>query len=132
VALPLAEIADETGPAKGRLRRWLDGLCGTKRRKAHADPALFAMYHALAQEARQVVHLHVAELVGQLARILRDGVARGEFRVNDPDAAARAVFDATARFHHPAHAAEWADPNLDAAFGGVWRLILAGLGGDQA
>jgi len=23
---------------------------------------------------------------------------------------------ATSRFHHPAHAAEWADPDIDAAF----------------
>jgi hypothetical protein len=47
----------------------------------------------------------------------------------DPEAAARAVFDATGRFHNPAHAAEWADPGIDDAFEGVWSLVLAGLGG---
>jgi hypothetical protein len=30
-------------------------------------------------------------------------------------AAARAVFDATTRFHNPAHAAQWTDPEIDAA-----------------
>jgi hypothetical protein len=49
-----------------------------------------------------------------------------------PVAAGRTVFDATARFHNPAHAAEWADPGIEAAFEGVWSLILAGLGGREA
>jgi len=46
----------------------------------------------------------------------------------DPAVSAPAVFDATARFHNLAHAAEWADPGLVAAFKGVWRLVLTGLG----
>ena len=66
-------------------------------------------------------------LVGQIAAIIADGVARGEFELGDPVAAARAVFDATARFHNPAHAAEWSDPGIDAAFERVWSLVLAGL-----
>jgi hypothetical protein len=120
-------IAEETGPAAVRLRRWLDGLVAIKRRKALDDPEMFATYHALAEDARDVVREHVEELIGQLARIVGDGAAQGAFRVGDPHAAARAVFDATARFHHPVHAAEWRDPQIDAAFDGVWRLVLAGL-----
>jgi hypothetical protein len=46
----------------------------------------------------------------------------------DPVAVARAVFDATARFHNPVHAPEWSDPGIDAAFEGVWSLVLSGLG----
>jgi hypothetical protein len=45
----------------------------------------------------------------------------------DPAAAARAVLDATGRFHNPAHAAEWSDPQIDQAFEGVWALLLRGL-----
>jgi hypothetical protein len=37
------------------------------------------------------------------------------------------VFHATARFHNPAHMAERADPGIDNAFEGVWRLVLARL-----
>ena len=62
-----------------------------------------------------------------VAQIIADGAARGEFAVADPQAMARAVFDATTRFHKPVHAAEWADPQIDAAFEGVWALVLAGL-----
>lgn len=127
IAAPLAAVADESGPAPERLRRWLGQLITAKRRRALDDPELFATYMTLVAEARGVVMAHVAHLTGQLAQIIADGAARGEFTVADVNTAARAVFDATARFHNPAHAAEWADPAIDAAFEGVWALVLAGL-----
>jgi len=127
VAVPLQAIAEERGPAGTRLRRWFDALIAFKRRKVLDEPELFATYHALAEDAREVIREHVIELVGQLARIIRDGVAEGAFRAVDPDAAAWAVFRATASFHHPVHAAEWSDPGIDAAFEGVWRLVMEGL-----
>jgi len=37
------------------------------------------------------------------------------------------VFNATSRFHKPAHASEWADPGIDAAFEEVWSLLVCGL-----
>ena len=127
VAVPLQAIADERGPAAARLRRWFDALIAFKRRKVLDEPELFATYHAIAEDAREVIREHVAELVGQIARIIRDGVADGAFRTVDPDAAASAVFRATASFHHPVHAAEWSDPGIEVAFEGVWRLVMEGL-----
>ncbi len=89
---------------------------------------MFATYVELTADAREVVLAHVENLVGQLTRIITSGVERGELDVPDPVAAARAVFDATSRFHNPVHASEWSDPGIDAAFEGVWSLVLAGLG----
>ena len=51
----------------------------------------------------------------------------GAFRAVDPVAAGRAVLFATSRFHHPAHAAEWADPAIDTAYNDVWKLLTDGL-----
>jgi len=45
-----------------------------------------------------------------------------------PNRHGRAVLIATSRFHHPAHAAEWADPTIDAAYHDVWELLMEGLG----
>lgn len=128
IAAPLAAVAAEDSPAPERLRRWLDRLIAAKRRLARDDPELFATYLALAAEARAVVQAHVDHLVGQIAQIIADGVARGEFATVAPAVTARAVFDATARFHNPAHAPEWSDPGIDGAFAGVWSLVLGGLG----
>ena len=102
-------------------------MIASKRDRALDDPELFATYVQLAGEARDVITAHVGALVAQLARIIADGVRRGEFAVDDPHAAARAVFDATGRFHNPLHAAEWSDPNIDTAMHDVCSLILRGL-----
>lgn len=128
VSSPLAEVAAGKGAAPDRLRRWFDELMAGKRRKVLEDPEMFATYSRLVAESRDVVRGHVEHLTGQLARIIEDGVARGELRTEDPAAAARAVFAASDRFHNPVHAAEWADPGIDEAFEGVLGLLLVGLG----
>ncbi len=130
VSMPLAVIAEENNPAVDRLHRWLERLVTLKRQKVLEDPELFEMYHAIAQEAREVVQAHVDELVGQLAQIIESGISSREFKVSDPHEAASAVFNATVRFHHPAHASEWSDPDIDTHFAHVWRLVLAGLAHD--
>ena len=124
---PLDAVAREKRPARVRLRRWLDLLVESKHSKALADPELFATYVDLTADARDVVTGHVERLIDQLARIIENGVAQREFAVEDTMAAARAVFDATSRFHNPAHAAEWSDPGIDAAYERVLALVLSGL-----
>jgi AcrR family transcriptional regulator len=132
ISKPLEAVAVGRGTASERLERWLDLLVGSKRRKALDDPELFATYMDLAAEAREVVKAHVETLVDQLARIIADGAAHGDFAADDPRVAARAVFDATSRFHNPAHAAEWGGPQIDVAFNGVRMLVLRGLAGEQS
>lgn len=127
VSAPLEKIAAQDGPATERLHRWLALLSKTKRKKALVDAELFATYVALVGDARAVVDRHVEDLVEQIARIVADGVEQGEFSVADPKRAARAVFDATARFHNPAFASQWSDPALDDALESVWVLLLGGL-----
>jgi len=124
---PLQVIADEEGPAAPRLYRWLLALINTKRRLASDDPEMFATYCGLASEAREVVGEHVKHLGGQITQIIGAGVQRGEFHSHDPAATGRAVLAATARFHHPAHASEWSDPDTDASFEEVWTLVLCGI-----
>ena len=124
---PLAAIAAEDAPAADRLRRWLITLVTFKRDKARDDPDLFAAYALMSADARAVIIAHVTELNGHLGRILADGVERGEFAPGDPAEMARGVWDATTRFHHPAHAAEWAAEPLGDSFEPVWKLLLMGL-----
>jgi len=124
---PLSVIAAESGPAPERLHRWLRELTTGKRRKVLDDPELFAAYHQLAVETRGVVEAHVEALTAQVTRIIADGQAQGKFAQSDPAASARAVLSATARFHHPVHASEWASPTIDREFESVWQLVLRGL-----
>ncbi|WNI32018.1 TetR family transcriptional regulator [Streptomyces sp. ITFR-6] len=113
-------------PAPAKLRQWLETLFEAKRHKAGDDPELFATYEVLMGEST-VVEEHIRELVGQLREMIEEGAADGEFAVADPAAAAQAVFDATARFHDPAYAAEWRKPAIAAEFTAVTDLLLRGL-----
>ncbi|KNB52981.1 TetR family transcriptional regulator [Streptomyces caatingaensis] len=123
----LSAIAESAGPAAPRLRSWLAALFASKRRKAGDDPELFATYMVLVGENSATVDRHIAEMIAQIAAIIETGVAQGEFSATDPTATARAVWDATNRFHDPAYAAEWGREGIDAAFGAVCDLVLRGL-----
>ncbi|MEU1160155.1 TetR family transcriptional regulator [Streptomyces sp. NPDC090075] len=123
----LSGIAAEDRDAETRLRDWLRALFEAKRRKAGADPELFATYMVLVDENGPAVGGHIADLTGQLTEIVRDGVGTGAFTVSDPAAAARAVFHATGRFHDPGYAREWERPEAEADFASLVELLVRGL-----
>ncbi|MDO8398658.1 MAG: TetR family transcriptional regulator [Bradyrhizobium sp.] len=124
---PLQKIVEGPGPAPARLERWLRTLFAAKHKKLSDDPEMFATYLALAQEACQAVSSHKECLCDQVENILSDGVKQGAFEIADVKATSRAVFDATIRFHHPAHAEEWGDPAFAARIDAVLALLLKGL-----
>jgi AcrR family transcriptional regulator len=127
VSAPLAKIAEGAGPAPAKLDRWLRALFSAKQERYLEDPEMFATYLTLAREACKTVNGHKACLTDQLALILSDGVNQGVFQVADVEAAARAIFDAVTRFHHPAHADEWNDPQLPARIDSLLALLLRGI-----
>ncbi len=71
-----------------------------------------------------MVAAHVRDLIDQLAALIADRVAAGEFSTNASDVAAPAVLSAIARFH----AAAWADPWIDDELQAVCDLLLQGCG----
>jgi len=127
IMTPLRAIVAEHGDAAERLERWVQTLAALKRAKVLSDPELFEAYHAIAQDARAVVEGHVAELRKHVATIIRDGVAQGAFKVKNPDTAATAVLNATARFHHPYHVKESGGRDTTPEIKAVLKLVLAGL-----
>ncbi|MFD9078725.1 TetR family transcriptional regulator [Streptomyces erythrochromogenes] len=115
------------GSAPSKLEAWLEALFEAKRHKAGDDPELFATYTVLLTENSGTVEQHLAELIEQLGRIIAQGVADGSLAAPDVPAAARAVFDATGRFHDPQYAAEWSSPTIAAEFEAVTALVIRGL-----
>ena len=124
---PLEKIAQADAPAPAKLERWLRALFTAKQKRFNEDPEMFATYLTLAQEACKVVKGHKEGLIDQVASILSDGVKQGAFEVVDVKTSARAVFDASIRFHHPAHSDEWKDPELPARIDALLALVLRGL-----
>lgn len=119
----LAAIAADTASAPAaRLRGWLFAVLAAKRAKATEDPQLYAAYALLVAEHSDVAAEHVADLLDQLRTLIADG-----FAVPDPAATARAVFDATTRFHHPAHTVEWDCAAIESDLDAICALLLDGL-----
>ncbi|MFE1438849.1 TetR/AcrR family transcriptional regulator [Streptomyces sp. NPDC058739] len=123
----LSAIVAEDRDPRERLRDWLAALLAAKRRKAGEDPELFATYMVLTGENTAAVGEHIDDLTAQLTRIVEAGVADGVFAAADPEAAARAVFQATGRFHDPGYHKEWEQPGVEAEFTAVVDLLLRGL-----
>lgn len=124
----LEEIASApAASATSKLEAWLEALFEAKRHKAGDDPELFATYTVLLAENSDVVDAHLTELIAQLARIIAEGVAAGTLAAEDVPGAARAVFDATGRFHDPQYAADWLSPTITTEFEAVTSLVIRGL-----
>lgn len=119
--------SDQQIPPPLRVRLWLHAVLAGKQAKIRDDPELFHAYGALAATDSTVADDHVADLISQLERIIADGAADGSFAAADPAATARALFLATARFHHVAHAGAWLDSGIDAHLDAVCDLLLEGL-----
>ncbi|MHC2333607.1 TetR family transcriptional regulator [Bradyrhizobium sp. USDA 4454] len=124
---PLCKLAAGDGPAPERLEQWLRTAFAIKQKKVCDDPEMFATYLALAQGAREVVEAYKDKQVDLIAKILSDGVAQGEFEIDNVKATARAVFDATVRYHHPAHAEEWSKPECPSRIDALIALLLRGV-----
>jgi AcrR family transcriptional regulator len=127
VSTPLAKIADSPMPAPARLDKWLRALFAAKQKRVSEDPEMFATYLTLAQEACKTVRAHKECLIDQVAHILSDGVKQGVFQVSDVRVTAQAIFDATSRFHHPAHSDDWKDPQLVGRIDALLALLIRGL-----
>jgi len=132
VAEPLAKIADKPGKADDKLSNWMRRLVTIKRQKVKEDPELFATYRTIAETAQGAVSNHMDEMVDQLARILKEGREQGRFTFEgEPKVTARALFDATVRFHHPLMFNAWQDPDIDRAYESVESLLMKALMADQ-
>ncbi len=127
VSAPLAEVAASDIDPSARLAAWLWALIHAKRRKVLDDPEMFATYHLVAGEAREVVERHIGELRSQVARIIQDGIDSGSFAQRDALAAAGAVLNATAPFHHPHFLRDPIMRAGDAEATAAIELLLAGL-----
>lgn len=124
----LASIAaDDAIAPPSRLRQWLTSMLTAKQAKAREDPELFAAYALLAAGSSTIAQEHVTDLHAQLSMIISDGIRHQTFAAADPAATARAVYDATTRFHHLAHANDWQAPDTVAELNAVCDLLLTGL-----
>ncbi|HYK74112.1 MAG TPA: TetR family transcriptional regulator [Pseudoneobacillus sp.] len=127
ISRPLEVVSKQDCSASERLHLWLKTLIQIKHTLVKEDPELFTMYTKLVEESVEAVNAHITELIKQIIPIIEEGIANKEFKTSDAVTTASAVFMATARFHHPSLAKEWASSNIYQEFDAVWNLILSGI-----
>ena len=104
------------GAATERLRALLATIHRMNSGRYVADSKMHDMVAAAMEEDWDVCKAHMECIIGTIAAVIADGVASGEFRVADVNAAAHCTCAAMARFFHPQLIADCADkpePTLD-------------------
>ncbi len=131
----IAALADRPGlPAEARLREIIVFLHRDAVGRFTGHPRMHEMIEAAMSESWDVCRHHVDRITAVLERVIADGVARGEFAVEDPAVAARCVHTAIVRFCHPVLVVQCPEdfvPALDAMIAFLMGALKAGRGGPQ-
>ena len=108
-----ARFAKADGSAAERLRGLVVALHRSKRAKHGNDPEIHGLYRRIIAERPDLVADYARRMTELVRQVLEDGVARGEFRIPDPAAAAGVVRDSVTVFVHPAHVEQAVVAGLD-------------------
>lgn len=124
----LRAIADEPRPAAARLADMLMAAHRINEARYADQVRMHEMVCAAMEESWDAIIGHIARFDGLLRRVVAEGVASGEFRAVDPDAATGCIRTAMIRFHHPllmAQCARFPGPTaqelIDFLMGGLLR-----------
>jgi len=95
-------FVDAAGPASDRLTGMVLALHRRKLERFGNDPELYELYRRVTDDRPDLVRNYADAMTRLLAAILRDGVQRGEYRIEDVDAASEVVRDAVTVYVYPA------------------------------
>jgi AcrR family transcriptional regulator len=123
----LSRIAGSRKPAAERFREAVETYHGMNAERYTAHHRMHEMVEVAMTESWEVVSRHIERVDAIYRRIIADGVARGEFVVDDVEVATRCAHVALVRFCHPTLIVQCASqpgPTL----GQMIDFVLAGLG----
>lgn len=100
-----SRFVETDGPVAERLEGMVLALHARKRERFATDPEVYGLYRRIMDERPEIIAAYAAAMTGLIARILADGVRRGEMRIDNVEATAGVVRDAVTVFVHPAHVA---------------------------
>jgi AcrR family transcriptional regulator len=125
----MREIAGRPAPASQRLTSLIVELHRHNKAKLTDEHRLFDMVEVAMEESWPAIEQHCECVVGQIARIVTDGMAAGEFRVVDAPAFAKTAFDASTKAIHPTMIAQCArfESDQEDQARRIAELILAAL-----
>ncbi|KMM54321.1 TetR family transcriptional regulator [Bacillus glycinifermentans] len=120
---PLTDLFhDPSLGGAGHVKAYMKKLFELKMHYAAEDEELFAMYAKVTNESSELVDKSIEQIVMQISKL----IAGCDVKSSDHTEAAKGIFYATERFHHPGHASEWKRDTIKQEFEIVWRLLENG------
>jgi AcrR family transcriptional regulator len=122
-----AAIARKPLPAAERLRELMTTVHHMNAERFVGDEKIHEMVYVAMTEKWNACQIHVESIIAEIGRVIGDGAASGEFKVDDVAVAAGCTCMAMARFFNPVLIAQCADmpgPSLPQMI----DFVLAGLG----
>ena len=104
-ALAVAHV-EGGGPAAERLLAMLLDLHRRKRERLIGDREIHDLYRRILVERPDMIAAYAERMTALIARLIAQGVERGEWKVDDVDIASGVVRDAVTVFIHPALVAQ--------------------------
>jgi AcrR family transcriptional regulator len=123
-------IAHTNAPALEKLDRLLTAVHRHNKTTLIKERCMHDMIVAAMQENWAIIKAHIARMVTIFEAIIREGIEAGEFKVEDPAEAARAINTAFTPFFHPILIEQCLQhgENTEAALREQIRFILKALG----
>jgi AcrR family transcriptional regulator len=125
----IKRIMERQAPASERLVAFIVEIHRHNKEKLTNEHRLFDMVEVAMEENWPAIDAHFESVVCQMARLVTEGIASGEFRQVDPAEFADTAFNATAKVFHPtliAQSVRFGDDQEDQARR-IAQLILAAL-----
>jgi AcrR family transcriptional regulator len=123
-------IARTNAPALEKLDRLLTAVHRHNKMTLVKEKRMHDLIVAAMQENWAIIKAHIARMVAIFEAIIREGIEAGQFKVEDPAEAARAVNTAFTPFFHPIlieHCIQHGE-DTEAGLRGQIRFILKALG----
>lgn len=122
-------VVDPVSDAETRLRTLVTTSVMHTVEHLRQNPKIVELAEMLCEtdEGLEMIRQHVDQRKSALAEIIRQGVAAGDFRVDDPERAARAVQMGTKFFHVPIAIARHGLDQVEEDLGVTLDLLCAGL-----
>jgi AcrR family transcriptional regulator len=106
-----------------RLERYITETLATTYERCANYPLINQVVEAIGKERREVIDAHTKIKLGQLADLLEEGVAKGEFDVVDVRETAEAILVASVLFDVPLFMQMYTQDELQRAAAVVARLV---------
>ncbi len=128
VEAALQAIADSDAPAPERVARFARTMHEMNAARYVSDRMMHEMVAVALDESWSIVRGHIERLRDMLAKIIADGVADGDFTVEDPQAASRCLHAGLIKFCHPQIISQCAEGDPGPDIDTMVRFLMRGLG----